>query len=722
MPREVIHTYQKFGTTTEFYIDENGILHAQVTDGSYERDVPFIRGLPIELRVGLLDETKKTHLKRILEDSYFVTMGSEVQVNAKLKGGWGNRVHGGRVDQPHGGLRGKTFSDHSERVLSEVEKEHSTAQYLVGPGQYRSVTIFGAYDWALKLGFSAEQSARIAEACVWVDYDDDTKPDDMVACALGEASAKQRWHFDINAQSACVSWEAYKDGWSGDARLNIAAHCLEEAIRLYRLGRSSEAFENLGKGLHPLQDVYAHTKHFVFNFDFLATFAIHSWIGAENYKQDVRHADNPIYINEEEGNEESPRTFIRYENATDEDDKGECYFSQRYSDAKTATYLYLISFLKQTGLDDSTTHKDRVSKITDQIFGHGIYVRHPRINESNAQKFLWVVEGCPKLRNGVPTNVVALVKRFDRRLQACSDFYNAAKSNDLRKLKAAISGSATFTFISVSGGRTVYVDTASDSLSWTALHWAVWHGNEEMVKLILQNVGVARSEARSFIDRQTASPSLFGRMFGNGGEHTALHILTYRATYDEGKKRRIKKSLLDAGANPVLTDSAGHQASPGDRIVQKVEATIKRTMRLTVEIAGMLQSKPDKVWADLSLKITLDGIMLGQCEFHGAWVSSGHILETFKTIEKFFGPKKEGIRSVDLSLTTGCDLKMGKYGGKYYIAVRSYNEAQTICKQMSILSPWYNEPVIEASKAALVVIEHLKEEVGTEAVRGGPGM
>lgn len=379
MPKEVIHIYRKFGVTIEFSIDEKGILLAQIADESQRQEIPFIRGLPAELRSGLLDEAKKAHVKRILEDSYFVAIGHEVQVNARLRGGWGDEVHKGY--------------DPSTSASDGTPSDGGTTKNL-GPSKY--AIIEGTYGWARELGFPAGGDTQaIADACQEVDK------------ATGGAApypeiGRPEYHFNLDDHSTCGSQD--------DTRIIYATTCLAEAIGIRNgtlvAGTGITWQKKLGFGLHALQDTFAHIDDAVTILAstdtlgrkirthwapsttelkssagfFLAATGIslrhplyialaaeltvkHTSINTKGEKADDAFADDlshPSY---------SPASFVR-----EPGEESTKQFNQRYSDTKTATYLYLAIFLCNTRYRDGT-HAAEISNLCSRICGVGANLR-----------------------------------------------------------------------------------------------------------------------------------------------------------------------------------------------------------------------------------------------------------------------------------------------------------------------------------------------------------
>jgi len=207
--RELIYSRRQIGTTFNFYVDDKVLTAETVYDGE-TREAVLIKGLP-ELG-DFRDETVKKRSREILENSYFVGMGCEVHVNARLRGGWGDEIHKGY-------------------------------QVFAGRTQYAEESTYG---WARAIGegFTSLQAQVIADACQYIDDYSATKPTNL---------SDQSWHFD-----STNTWETWAT--RHDVRIQHVYAQLNAALQLPK--NSENSLTSLGYGLHALQDTFAHTPDF----------------------------------------------------------------------------------------------------------------------------------------------------------------------------------------------------------------------------------------------------------------------------------------------------------------------------------------------------------------------------------------------------------------------------------------------------------------------------
>jgi len=109
------------------------------------------------------------------------------------------------------------------------EDVHSGIDNIGNGPEYK----YGTYLWAIETGYTDEQAKIIAKA----DNDVDSYWSWM---------AKQEEHFDRDKSPEI------------DTRLELAEKHMQEAIDLLKDGRCKEAYKEVGRGLHSLQDFYAH--------------------------------------------------------------------------------------------------------------------------------------------------------------------------------------------------------------------------------------------------------------------------------------------------------------------------------------------------------------------------------------------------------------------------------------------------------------------------------
>ena len=111
----------------------------------------------------------------------------------------------------------------------------------------------------------------------------------------------------------------------------IAVDQLAIAVNKFKSNDKTSALRELGRGLHALQDIFAHTDAFV---SLYTTNPINGkkflgHLGPKGYG-----ADDPFYIDESK---------FSYPTAVKADNNN-TILSQRYSDAKTASYIYLFYY------------------------------------------------------------------------------------------------------------------------------------------------------------------------------------------------------------------------------------------------------------------------------------------------------------------------------------------------------------------------------------------
>lgn len=259
-----LYVRQQGNTVFNFYAKNERLIGEVVRDGNTQR--LSIGNIPPEFQVEL-NEEKIAKIRRILDQCYFSVQGSKIIVNARGLGGWNTDVHMDRT-----------------------------------------------YQWTLTIINDQNIALTIAQACKSVD-EGETNPDPRIN-SKATTPEVQRWHFNINSTS-------HPEYSSGDSRITLAVNCMAQAIRMYHieklrerkqyleslgvtrtervgdytvnlcdaLGQLSEEcreYQNiliklrrlqqfdkqreypmneilscLGRGLHPLQDMFAHTRSFV---------------------------------------------------------------------------------------------------------------------------------------------------------------------------------------------------------------------------------------------------------------------------------------------------------------------------------------------------------------------------------------------------------------------------------------------------------------------------
>lgn len=171
----------------------------------------------------------------------------------------------------------------------------------------------GTHDWACSVGFGMllrDKAANkifcgtiIGSANKSVDSGD-TSPTNIVS---SYRQYSQSYHFSVFE---------YPAGYFGDTRLFHAVNHLANAIELFKTDRF-ESLKELGRGLHPLQDIFAHGDSFVSKLQVgLTKYDIFHHFGTA----EQAHADDVT------GSDENVL------------DKG---FNQRYINTKIISYIYL---------------------------------------------------------------------------------------------------------------------------------------------------------------------------------------------------------------------------------------------------------------------------------------------------------------------------------------------------------------------------------------------
>ena len=111
----------------------------------------------------------------------------------------------------------------------------------------QNVHLSKTYEWCRQkdVGLNSRDADTIAYADYYVDYDSRTSPVTLTN------NYRLSWHFNRSS-----NWKR------ADSRLDLFRSQRAEAIRLSRNKKGSgrtDALKAFGKGLHPLQDIYAHT-------------------------------------------------------------------------------------------------------------------------------------------------------------------------------------------------------------------------------------------------------------------------------------------------------------------------------------------------------------------------------------------------------------------------------------------------------------------------------
>lgn len=389
--------------TFAFYI-EGGYLKAVVCGRDKAEQASSLKGISVEWQNGLDNAEKAAKVKRALDESFFTYQGSTVSVNLRGLGGWGDNQHrgydGADEDAGEPGLwaciRLKGFDENSQR-------------YPVNGGRGAQ----GTFQWAIDTGLIGERglmAARIGYYANDVDYHGGTRPTHLDHIPQG-------WHFNVSRNDT--------DGSKGDSRLVHALNNLVAAIGLRRQGSMAEAFNTLGRGLHALQDIFAHTAAFVEDFEMNAADVLH-WRFQFHRGQ---RADNPNYIDPGK----SPKSKI----SEPEFDGHE--LSQRYSDTKTMTYLYLLLFRLATEpafLSSGEYYRiirqlnlvSRIANSNQGLFSVPVFITEFRNNLQQAGLGIIVGDSALFMENQLPMSSTLTSALQDERKRFLSIFTDAVDS------------------------------------------------------------------------------------------------------------------------------------------------------------------------------------------------------------------------------------------------------------------------------------------------------
>lgn len=308
--------YSKFfcGVRYSFYVDNYGKLRASTNINQSELFALQIKGLPAEALTNVDKCGKKNKIVEMLNNSYFISQGFDICVRLRGPGGWDEKIHQGykSLHIPFKRLHEKL----SGICINIFDRFNARDAYLINTKLGKPHGAQGTYLWAQETGFSKHAAARVAFYDNQVDFDLTTNP------SIPPRRKTQAWHFNIN-------YPKVKDMSIKDSRIQRGLNSLIRAIWEYKiLGAKPHIYLNhLGKGLHPLQDVFAHERPFV--------------TSKKMWKIHVQHhlgkpyADDPYFICPKH----SPKTTVEEPEA--------CVhkpFNQRYSNAKTMSYIYLLFY------------------------------------------------------------------------------------------------------------------------------------------------------------------------------------------------------------------------------------------------------------------------------------------------------------------------------------------------------------------------------------------
>jgi len=280
--RELIYSRKQIGTIFNFYIDDMHLTAEIVRDGTIKKAI-LIKGLPELEDLGSI--SAKEGIKAILERGYFVSIGDEVHINMRILGGWGEDIHDGtkRMDP----------------------------------------LIVGTYTWVKRVWEIPEynedcMAEHIARTCNKVDSWRHVvfgEPTDPLFC--------QGRHFNVN------------EAGQTDSRIQFAFMHFHQACTIMKNSGSEArlAFcEELGKGLHSIQDIFAHDAAYVTTKPL--SFPIMGGSVKHHVNKFGKLTDVPKHIRR------------GYFDLPDDISDGEICETPtvRYFDTQCATYIYLICF------------------------------------------------------------------------------------------------------------------------------------------------------------------------------------------------------------------------------------------------------------------------------------------------------------------------------------------------------------------------------------------
>lgn len=351
---DVFHSYKLGNTNVSFYIDEGDNLRAIYESSGIQKQAIKIEGIPLKFTTQLDTPQKKERLKYFLENSFCNVTSGQVSVNCRIKGGWGVKQH-----------RGYRYSYSMASVLDGITRKLPMLDKImpleisdaVNNVTHKVTWYFpdeGTYHWAYEVGFIYKhQATTIGNACNDVDAGD---TDPVLHLDNEEA---QSWHFNTNFPIETITRNNKElgcryAGYPGDSRMQHAVVELKKAIDEYNNGViTPEVLHHLGKGLHPLQDIFAHGDQFV---------------TAYQYKEN-NNKEKYIYSHANEKGKFADVAFA-FNNRQDlskiPEDRNNG-LNQRYSDTKTITYIYFLIFLYNTGLFEKKPFSDQLGKIKNIV-------------------------------------------------------------------------------------------------------------------------------------------------------------------------------------------------------------------------------------------------------------------------------------------------------------------------------------------------------------------
>lgn len=110
--------------------------------------------------------------------------------------------------------------------------------------------------WAQQCGFTPEEALVIAQADINVDYTDKngTVTDNKYIGAIDNP----QFHFNMNYYNDPSSSQTERD-----SRFQLYTYYFQQAVQLLQAGLRQDALTAFGKGLHALQDMWAHLDEYV---------------------------------------------------------------------------------------------------------------------------------------------------------------------------------------------------------------------------------------------------------------------------------------------------------------------------------------------------------------------------------------------------------------------------------------------------------------------------
>lgn len=340
--KEILHSRLLKGMEINFYINQKGELLAESLQN--EESIVLEINIPVEWKNNLFERGRIEIIKKALEESFFYMRSHRISIYPRGLGGWGDEVHKGYVPTK--------YSSDDSTYTARIARACAFTQETFDPSHnYISTDLEGTYFWALKIGLdhlSPLTRKWVAFNTCHVDYHPNTRP-----TKFWDKDA-QAWHFNCSD---------FPEGSLDDTRIVLALDCLQKAINFKLHNDFKQSLELLGRGLHPLQDVFSHRDVFVKKWK-AGGITCCEHISSE-YR---RKADDPYFIDTDVSSKSK-----YHENV------GGKPLNVRYSDTKTATYVYLLLYRLYTepgfacsGQYDSVMEKlkivERISKISHPNF------------------------------------------------------------------------------------------------------------------------------------------------------------------------------------------------------------------------------------------------------------------------------------------------------------------------------------------------------------------